>query len=697
MRVIAIIAAALSALALGLTLGGATAEIPVYVALAGLGVAAVGFVSGRMGPFLRFFVLFYSVAFIALLVLLLAQGLLPAMVAALVPPPLTAFTAAAFVLMIFLMSRVPVIQQVAQIADPYFSTDDTLSQPIPYIGRVMRREKIVAMSLLAGIILINLGQVAVSVQLSYWGRNWFDAIQNKNAAEFWRLLFAVWIPWVALLISSNLIEYILENAFKMRWRDWMTNRLTRRWLEDGTHYRLNLIGNGVDNPDQRIQEDVNKYILTTYSLSITLIQQISSLISFAVILWGLSANLTLPGTTTTLPGLLLWIAIAYAAVGTAATHFIGRKLIPLYFAQEKFEANFRFGLARLREFSEPIALLEGEKTERNRLGNLFGQLVENFFRIVHVRKWLNGFVQLYGSLNSVVPYVIVAPFYFAGTVTLGAMQQTAGAFARVDSALSFFIDRYATLADYKAVVDRLNGFDASINTALDVKNASGIRHSTTGAADLAIPALDLDLPKGTPLAHIQNLVLSSGLHTLITGPSGSGKSTIFRAIAAIWPFGKGQIALPSGNVMVLPQRPYLPIGTLRSAVSYPDHKEAFSDEAIAEALDAVQLGHLKPRLDEVGHWTQVLSGGEQQRLGIARALLAKPDWLLLDESTSALDEPLEAHIYTTFRKRLPKTTVVSIGHRSSLIPYHEARVEMTRQADGTFSPVVAAASAPAKA
>ena len=266
----------------------------------------------------------------------------------------------------------------------------------------------------------------------------------------------------------------------------------------------------------------------------------------------------------------------------------------------------------------------------------------------------------------------------------------------VDSALSFFIDRYATLADYKAVVDRLNGFDASINTALDVKNASGIRHSTTGAAGLAIPALDLDLPKGTPLAHIQNLVLSSGLHTLITGPSGSGKSTIFRAIAAIWPFGKGQIALPSGNVMVLPQRPYLPIGTLRSAVSYPDHKEAFSDEAIAEALDAVQLGHLKPRLDEVGHWTQVLSGGEQQRLGIARALLAKPDWLLLDESTSALDEPLEAHIYATFRKRLPKTTVVSIGHRSSLIPYHEARVEMTRQADGTFSPVVAA-SAPAKA
>ena len=697
MRMIAIIAAALSVLALGLNLGGGFAAIPVYVSIAGLVVAAIAFIAEGMRPFLRFFVMFYSASFIALMVVMLASGILPAAIAGLVPPPLTAFTAAAFVGLIFLMSRVPVIQQVARIADPYFSTEDRLSQPIPYLGPVVSREKIVAMTLLAAIILINLGQVAVSVQLSYWGRNWFDTIQNKNAPEFWRLLFSEWIPWVALLISSNLIEYVFEASFKMRWRAWMTDRLTRRWLEDGTHYRLNLIGNGVDNPDQRIQEDVNKYIQTTYSLSITLIQQISSLISFAVILWGLSASLTLPGTTTTVPGLLLWIAIAYAAVGTAATHFIGHRLIPLYFAQEKYEANFRFGLARLREFSEPIALLNGEQTERNRLGNLFGQLVENFFRIVHVRKWLNGFVQLYGSLNSVVPYVIVAPFYFAGSVTLGAMQQTAGAFSRVDSALSFFIDRYATLADYKAVVDRLNGFDASINTALDVKNASGISHAEATGTDLAIPRLDLALPNGTALAHVDNLVLASGLHTLITGPSGSGKSTIFRAIAAIWPFGKGQIDLPTGSVMVLPQRPYLPIGTLRSAVSYPDHKDSFTDEAIAVALDAVQLGHLKPRLDEVGHWTQVLSGGEQQRLGIARALLAKPDWLLMDESTSALDEPLEAHIYTTFRKLLPATTVVSIGHRSSLIPYHDARIDMTRQADGTFAPKPAPISASAKA
>lgn len=686
MRPIAAIAGALSLLALILNFAGVSGPVPLYVGFAGLVAAATIHFSHNIGPFLRFFVGFYAVSFSFLMALMLLQGVLPAMIAGLVPPPLTAFTAGAFVVFIFLMSRVPVIQHVVQLADPYFVTDEELGQPIPYIGSPFRREKMVAMTLLALIILINLGQVAVSVQLSYFSRNWFDTIQNKNAAEFWRLLYSVWIPWVALLITSNLIEYVLEITLKTRWRTWMTGRLTNRWLDDGTHYRLNLIGNGVDNPDQRIQEDINSYIVTTYSLSVALIQQISTLITFSVILWGLSANLTLPGTTISVPGLLLWIAILYAAVGTTVTHFLGRRLIPLFFAQEKYEANFRFGLARLREFSEPIALLKGEPTEQRRLGSLFTDLVVNYFRIMHVRKWLNGFVQLYGSLNSVVPYVIVAPFYFAGTVTLGVMQQTAGAFARVDGALSFFIDRYSTLANFKAVVDRLNGFNGSIDTAMDVQKASGIAQTKASGKDITFPNLDINLPTGALLATVKNLVFKAGQDTLITGPSGSGKSTLFRALAGIWPFGKGRVEIPDESVMVLPQRPYLPIGTLRSAVSYPELKHAFDDEALKDALDTVQLGHLKSRLDEVAHWTQVLSGGEQQRLGIARALLTKPKWLLMDESTSALDEPLEALIYRAIRAKMPETTVVSVGHRSSLIPYHAARVEMIKQTDGTFNP-----------
>lgn len=686
MRQLAILVAALSALALVLSFAANAPTVPLYVAISGLLVAGAIGLPGGMGPFLRFFVGFYALAFCLLMGLMLVQGMLPEAVGKLVPPPLTAFTAAAFVMIVYAMSRVPVIQKVAAIADPYFATRDARTVRIPLLGERLAPEQRTAMLLLGAIILINLGQVAVSVQLSYWGRNWFDAIQAKNGPEFWRLLLMEWIPWVILLISSNVIEYVLENVFKMRWRSWMTNRLTGRWLDDGTHYRLGLTGAPIDNPDQRIQEDINNYILNTYSLSITLIQQISSLISFAVILWGLSATLALPGTDMQVPGLLLWIAIVYAGIGTLITHLIGRKLIPLYFAQEKYEANFRFGLARLREFSEPIALLNGETTERKRLGGLFGELVANFFRIVHVRKWLNGFVQLYGSLNSVAPYIIVAPFYFAGSVTLGAMQQTAGAFSRVDGALSFFIDRYATLANFKAVVDRLNSFEETIQAALSLKAGSAIEQHRSAAADVVVPHLDLALPNGTVLAHIRDLVLKRGDHTLITGPSGSGKSTLFRAFSAIWPFGKGRVELPEASVMVLPQRPYLPIGTLRSAVSYPDMKGTFTDADILDALDAVNLTHLKGRLEDEAHWTSVLSGGEQQRLAIARALLAKPQWLLMDESTSALDEPMEGRVYRAIRERLPETTVVSIGHRSSLIPYHNVRIDMMPGADGVFSP-----------
>jgi putative ATP-binding cassette transporter len=687
MRLIAGLAAVLSLLGLGFNLGGVSAAVPHYVAVAGLIVAGLLSISGHMGPFLRFFSIFYGVSFSVLMALMLLKGAMPAALAGLVPPALTAFTAAAFVAIPYLLSRIPVIRSVATIADPYFETKDRRSLRIPGVMSLTAPERWIGMGLLAVIMLINLGQVALSVRLNFWNREWFDSIQNKNEPEFWRLLVMVWAPLVAVWIVSNIFEYVLESVFKVRWRTWMTERLTARWLDRGTHYRLNLFGNGVDNPDQRIQEDIRKYIETTYSLSITLISQISRLISFSVILWGLSEVLTLPGSETKIPGLLLWLAIVYAAVGTLVTHFIGRRLIPLFFLQERYEANFRFGLARLREFSEPIALLNGEPTEQKRLSGLFGQYVENFYRIVHVRKWLNAFVSFYGMLNSVAPYVIVAPFYFAGKVTLGAMTQTASAFASVDAALSFFIDRYAQLADYKAVVDRLNGFDEIIDKALAAAATSRIDRTDGPSRDLVLPDLDLTLPSGADLASVRGLSLRSGARTLITGPSGSGKSTLFRAIAGIWPFGRGRVELPKATIMVLPQRPYLPMGTLRSAVSYPLAEGVYSDEALRTALDEVRLPHLKSRLDEEAHWTQVLSGGEQQRLAIARALLAKPDWLLMDESTSALDEPLEAEMYGDLRRLLPETTVVSVGHRSSLIAFHDQRIEMKKGEDGKFRPV----------
>lgn len=685
----------LGALALvGLVLGQSTdGGVPFYVGIAGLVLGAGLFLPFTLGAFARFFVVFYGVGYLGLVLLMLATPLLPAGVQALIPPPLTAFTAAAFGLLVLVLARVPVVARIFTIADPYFETDEKRPLNVPLLGPVMLREKWIAYTLLGIIILINLGQVAVSVQLSYWSRDWLDAIQTKNAGEFWRLLFKVWVPWVALLIASNVIEFILVAVFKIRWREWTTTRLIGRWLDGGTHYRLQFNGfegraEGVDNPDQRIQEDVNKYITTTYSLTISMIQQISTLISFAVILWGLSSALTIPGTETKLPGLLFWMALLYAAMGTFVTHLIGRRLIPLNYKQEQYEANFRFSLARLREFAEPVALLRGENAEKNALGQRFGMVISNYFSIISVQKWLTAFTQLYGSSNSVIPYIVAAPFYFAGQITLGVLNQTAGAFARVDAALSFFIERYATLADYKAVVDRLTGFDQSIDAARARREASKIEAAPAKGLDIAIPALSLSLPQGQEIARVEGLALGKGQRTLLVGPSGSGKSTLFRAIAGIWPFGEGRIEVPSGaQVMLLPQRPYIPIGALKAAICYPALPDAFADEAIIAALQAVHLPALVARLHEEANWSQILSGGEQQRLAVARALLAKPDWLFLDEATSALDEPLEQAVYAAIRTKLPQTSVVSIGHRSSLIAAHDRRIEMKKGENGLYAVV----------
>jgi putative ATP-binding cassette transporter len=685
LRLLAFLIAGLSGIALLGNFSGFAAGVPLYVAVGGLVLAALILVTPGLGAFLRFFVVFYGVGYLGLIALLLAGGMLKiGWIAAI--PPLTAFTAAAFGVLAILLGRLPVTRTVFRIADPYFETDDRRAVRLWPLGTFTARERWVAFVLLGIIILINLAQVGISVRLNQWNREWFDAIQAKNAGEFWRLLLQVWVGIVAVLIVSNIIEFVLVSVFKIRWRDWMTQRLVARWLDDGTHYRMQFSG-AVDNPDQRIQEDVNKYVQTTYNLTIAMISQISSLVSFAVILWGLSTNLTLPGTDTKLPGMLFWIALIYAGLGTWITHLIGRRLIVLNFQQEQYEANFRYMLARLREFNEPVALLAGEKAEKQRLAERFRFVITNFMGIVGVQKWLSAFTQLYGSSNSVIPIVITAPFFFAGQITLGVLTQTAGAFARVDAALSFFIDRYATLADFKAVVDRLTSFEASIDEARGSRTRTAIESRTSASPDMVIPNLALALPNGKPMLRAENLVFRAGERTLLTGQSGSGKSTLFRAIAGIWPFGEGQIDAPSGGrLMLLPQRPYIPIGTLRSAVAYPGADTDFSDDAIREALALVHLAPLTARLDEEANWSQILSGGEQQRLAIARAILAKPAWLLLDEATSALDEGLEAAVYAALRTALPATTLVSIGHRSSLLAIHDRRLDLIRSADGTFSP-----------
>ena len=685
MRLLALAIGGLSLVALAASLAGWSDAVPVYVAASGLLMAAGMLMPMPIGAFGQFFIVFYGIGYLGLLVLFLAQPILPEFVRGITPPPLTGFTAAAFGLLALALSITPSIARIFAIADPYFAAEEKRPIRIPLVGTVSFPERWIAWVLLGIIILINLGQVGITIRLSFWQKDWGDAIQNKNAPEFWRQLYEVWIPLVAVLIASGMIEYVLVSVFKIRWREWTTLRLIGRWLENGTHYRLQFNGGTVDNPDQRIQEDVRKYIETTYSLTIGMISQISSLVSFSVILWGLSSALSLPGTDTKVPGLLFWMALAYAILGTVIAHRIGRSLIPLNFKQEQYEANFRFSLARLREFSEPVALLRGEGSESASLAGRFQSVIRNFFAIVGVEKWLTGFQQFFGSSSSVIPFVIVAPFYFVGQATLGVLYQTANAFSRVEAALSFFINRYTTIAEYRAVVDRLASFDKSIDAAIERRQTSKIDRKPVSDENIRIPALSLLLPSGKVVANLRDVTFRKGERTLLVGPSGSGKSTLFRAIAGIWPFGEGTIEQPAGkSVMLLPQRPYIPIGTLRGAISYPAIEGAHPDEAILRALDAVHLPLLKDRLGEEANWSQILSGGEQQRLAVARALLARPEWLFLDESTSALDEPLEEAVYKAIRDHLPETTIISIGHRSSLIDNHDRRIEMRLGADDLY-------------
>lgn len=575
-----------------------------------------------------------------------------------------------------------------RLAWPYFNVREPGTVRVGRF-KVTMQERFIAILFFAAIIALNFAQVQISVLLSYFNRDWFDAIQNKNGAAFWSLLFFTWVPWVVVLIISFLTEYVLTAALTIRWRTWMTKDLTARWLDRDTHYRLQFVGTeGVDNPDQRIQEDNNKFISYTLSLSVGILNQVTTLVSFALILWGLSANLTLPGTSTHIPGLLVWAALIYASVGTILTHLIGRKLIPLNFQQEHYEANFRFSLARLREYAESVALLKGEQAEKEHLGERFRFIQKNFYAIVNVRKYLMAFTQFYGSSASVVPYIVVAPFYFLDKVTLGVMTQTAQSFARVEGAMAFFIGAYTTIAEYKAVIDRLTGFRRAIGRARELGTQPPHIVQGSGAGqDLSVEGLSVSLPDGRALIAPHDLTFAKGETTLVTGPSGSGKSTLFRAIAGIWPFGKGSVSVPSGaRIMLLPQRPYLPIGELREAVTYPAVAGSFDDAQIRAALEAVHLPHLTARLDESASWSQTLSLGEQQRLAVARALLAKPDWLFLDEATAALDEKTEAAIYDVVKTQLPDATVVSIGHRSTLLAFHDRRVDFVAQEGGGFLP-----------
>ena len=576
------------------------------------------------------------------------------------------------------------------LAVPYFTTRD-IGEARIWPFRYRAQERWIGLSLLIAVVAIELGQVAISVRLSYFNRDWFNAIQEKDAAEFWNQLLFVFSPLAAIFIGSAILQLVMRAYLTIRWRRWMTEKTMSNWLDGAAHYRMQLTGSSTDNPDQRISEDINDFTTTTFALGLGLLSRATSLISFSVILWSLSKGFTFPGTELRVPGFLFWIALVYAVLATGLTHLIGRPLISLYFQQQRYEADFRFSLARLREYGEQVALLGGEETEHLGLSRRFGALIGNFLSIVDCRKKVVAFTASYSQANVVLPFIFVAPYYFTGKVMLGVMTQTAGAFSNVQEALSFFIDSYTTIAQYKSVVDRLTGFAASAAKARALSSVKPhIEVETNGGEDLAIRDLEVALPKGGKVVRIKDARLRHGESVLVNGPSGAGKSTLFRAISGIWPFGQGAIKVPKGaRVMLLPQRPYVPIGTLRAALTYPAPADAFPDALVRSTLDAVQLSAFADHLDEEGHWGQTLSLGEQQRLALGRALLAKPDWLFLDEATSALDEPLEKAMYRLLPETLPGVTIVSIGHRHTLQAFHKRRIELRPAAEGVSLPVEA--------
>ena len=555
-----------------------------------------------------------------------------------------------------------------RIAVPYFNSDDK------WAGR----------GLLAAVITIELALVGNAVLLNLWRARFYNALQDKNWDNFTRELL-VFCVLGTISVALGVYQLYLNQWLQIRWRSWMTNKYLAEWMHDANHYRMQLQGDAADNPDQRITDDVKLFVSQTLALGVGLLSSIVSLASFVVILWGLSAAapLVLYGIDFTFPGYLVLAALIYAIFGTALTQWIGSPLVNLDFNQQRLEADFRFNLVRVRENSEQIALLRGEPAERERLSQRFSRVIANWYGIMSRTKRLTAFTQSYAQAAVIIPFALVSPAYFANKIQLGALTQTAEAFGQVQDALSFFVTAYRTMAEWRAVVARLDGFEGSINSAEELAADPGSIHSVaTPRSEITLPQLLVKLPNGAPLVAADHFSLRPGERTLVTGPSGAGKSTLFRAIAGIWPFGEGKIEIPANaTLMMLPQRPYLPIGTLHAAIVYPGEDASFGADRVRQVLMEVGLPRFATRLNEEAHWNRMLSLGEQQRLGLARALLHTPSHLFLDEATASLDEPSEAALYTILTEKLPQTTIVSIGHRATLEAFHERNVTLVRDGD----------------
>jgi putative ATP-binding cassette transporter len=539
----------------------------------------------------------------------------------------------------------------------------------PYWVSEQRRTGLILLATVVGLTLLG---VWLEVQFNTWNREFYNTFETKDQEEFFRQQ-GTFTLLAILYILIGVYRIYFQQMLMIEWRAWMTDRFLGDWLKDRAYYRLQLLDKGTDNPDQRIADDLNAFVDLTLTLALGLLSSVVTLVSFAGILWTISGAITLMGFE--IPGYMVWVALLYAIVGTWLTHVIGKPLVGINFDMQRVEADFRYSLVRLRENAEGVALYRGEPGELTNFRAKFGGVVSVWWTKMLKTKQLGWFQSFYGQVAIIFPFVVAAPRYFSGAMPLGFIFQVASAFGQVQSALSWFINAYGSFANWKATVDRLTSFTEALEQArAQAGEADGVRGEGEEKV-LGLDRLELDLPQGKPLLAGATLTFKQGESVLVTGPSGAGKSTLFRALAGIWPYWKGRISLPKGaKLLFLPQRPYLPIGSLKHAACYPAVDEDIPDDAVRDALAAAGLPQLAGDLAREENWAQLLSGGEQQRLAIARALVNRPDWLFMDEPTAALPDDAQATLYKLLKEKLPGTTLVSIGHREALAEFHPRRL-----------------------
>ncbi|MGX7743383.1 ABC transporter ATP-binding protein/permease [Rhodopseudomonas parapalustris] len=544
------------------------------------------------------------------------------------------------------------LRSALHLAVPYFRSD----------------QRWIGLGLLASLIGAQLVAVGAAVAENYWRNAFFQTLQDKNwpgfIEQFW-----VYAVIAVFHICGAVYQRYLGQWLTIRWRGWMTAHYLDRWLHGSTHYRATMAAGAVDNPDQRIAEDVRSYISLTLELLVGLIGAIARLTSFVAILWALSSSIPFSIFGVTIPGYLVWAALIYTVAGSAVTHWIGRRLIGIDFEQERREADFRFALVRLRENSEAVALLHGEDFEKRGLAMRFQAIVDNWFRLMKLQQLIGLFSESYKRYSLYFPYFVMAPLFFGGTMQLGSFMQSGSAFNEVRNSFSYFINAYLKLAELAAVTHRLSQFAQVVKQS---KPANADVTSPSAGAALDASEIVVKTAAGSPIIAVDGVRVESGTSLLITGPSGTGKTSLVRAIAGIWPFVDGRVSTAARRPLVLPQRPYLPLGTLRAALSYPEAPDRSDAARMVEALQDVGLDHFVALLDHVDRWDLRLSEGEKQRLAIARALLYQPDLLILDEATSALSKPSEILLHQILKMRLSTATIVAVSHQDALRSYYDS-------------------------